>query len=111
MIKCRDKAIFVIMIEAFVVYNDPEQIAHLQKSDEIKITTLDEMRYRERRLAFKVKGSVAARLTPLIVIKFDGRIGKAFYREAYQDPVAEFNKWLDDYNKCERLDLSKMFIK
>lgn len=98
------------MIEISIVYSDPEQIHGFtfEDMDGLEVTAYDENNYKQRRMAFKIKGSVAARKTPLVVIKIDGRITKAFYREEFKDPLKELNKWLDDYKNCERLDLKKL---
>ncbi len=95
------------MVEINIVYSDPKQLNNLIpiKSDNITINTYDEMSYKERKIAFRIKGQVAARLTPLVVIKLNGQISKAFYREEFKDPIIELNKWLDDYENSPRLNL------
>ena len=84
------------MLEILIAYSDKNQLKDLvdYTTDTITIKTYCENIFKERKNAFKVKGSVAAKLTPLVVIKEDNKIIKAFYKEEFEDPIKEFNNWM-----------------
>lgn len=78
-------------MEVYIIYSNPEQIAPytLDKS----WITLDEQSIKTRKKAFALKGGVAARLTPVVIIKDQDKYKKVFYREEFKDPINEFINW------------------
>lgn len=78
-------------MEVYIIYSNPEQIAPYTL-DESWIT-LDEQSIKTRKKAFALKGGVAARLTPVVIIKDQDKYKKVFYKEEFKDPIKEFINW------------------
>lgn len=58
--------------------------------------TFDEEHYKEKKEAFKIKGSLGARLTPFCAIYKNKEIMKAFYSEAGDCNLARIVGYLDN---------------
>lgn len=81
-----------------VVYNDDNTIKRLEDTN-FKVsplfTFIDDRTYEGRKKAFKVKSSLAARLSPFAVIyNEDNEPIKAFYTEASDDIITDLINYL-----------------
>ena len=79
------------MMEVYIIYSDPNQLNGYKLEDSWII--LDEQSIKTRKKAFALKGAVAARMTPVVIIKDDDKYKKVFYKEEFKDPIDEFINW------------------
>lgn len=86
-------------MEITVVFSEPEQIKNLVRNKKHYYKLLDEGSIKTRRKAFQAKHAISARLTPVVIIKDHHKYLKVFYREEFQDPIDEFNNWLNNGSK------------
>ena len=78
-------------MEINIIYSDPEQLKGFTFEDSWNL--IDENSVKTRKKAFGLKGAVAARLTPVVIIKDQDKYKKVFYKEEFKDPINEFIKW------------------
>lgn len=79
------------------VYSDPIDKDRMIKkvfSKDFYLETYDEGSFKEKKLAYKVKGACAAKLTPFIAVYKDEELIKAFYSETGEDVIESLDKWL-----------------
>lgn len=78
-------------MDVYIIYSDPKQI---QNYDLLETWNLiDEGSAKTKKKAKALKGAVAAKLNPVVVIKDNERFMKVFYKEEFKDPIHEFIKW------------------
>lgn len=88
----------------YIVYENPDDIKDVKNisiNDDWEIVTLDYNYYKEKRIATRLKGSVAARLNPVVIIKENDKITKVFYKEEFNKPIEKFIEWFNNYLKDE----------
>lgn len=78
-------------MEINIVYSEPNQLEDYKLEDDWIL--LDENSVKTRKKAYGLKGAVAARMTPVVIIKDDDKYKKVFYREEFKDPINEFINW------------------
>lgn len=79
------------MMEVYIIHSDPNQLNGYKLED--SWITLDEQSIKTRKKAFALKGAVAARMTPVVIVKDDDKYKKVFYKEEFKDPINEFINW------------------
>lgn len=85
-------------MDVYVIYSDPNQIKNVNLKDDWEL--LDEQSIKTRKKALSLKGAVAARMTPVVIIKDDDKYKKVFYREEFKDPINEFINWYYANQNC-----------
>lgn len=78
-------------MEVYIIFSNPGQLIGYDLEESWII--LDEQSAKTRKKAFALKGAVAARMTPVVIIKDDDKYKKVFYREEFKDPINEFINW------------------
>lgn len=78
-------------MDVYIIYSEPEQIQKYNLLDEWNL--IDEGSAKTKKQARALKGAIAARLNPVVIIKDNERYVKVFYREEFKDPINEFIKW------------------
>lgn len=78
-------------MEINIVYSEPSQLEGYKLEDDWIL--LDENSIKTRKKAYGLKGAVAARMTPVVIIKDADKYKKVFYKEEFKDPINEFINW------------------
>lgn len=86
------------MREIYIIYSDPDQIKLYDLDNEWIL--LDEQSIKTKKKAYALKGAVAARMTPVVIIKDDDKYKKVFYREEFKNPINEFINWYYANQNC-----------
>ena len=84
---------------AYIVYENPNDIKCVESlhiNDNWEIVKLDYSYYKDKRIASRLKGSVASRLNPVVIIKENDKITKVFYREEFDKPIDKFVEWINN---------------
>lgn len=78
-------------MDIYIIYSEPEQLNGFNFEEDW--TLLDENSVKTRKQACALKGAVAARMTPVVIIKDNNKYKKVFYREEFKDPINKFINW------------------
>ena len=89
------KCIYIEYMDITIVFQEPEELNELHKSDVINFNLLDEGSRLTRSKARQTRGRYAARKTPFAIVTEDDKISKVFYSER-DDVIMELNKIIDE---------------
>jgi hypothetical protein len=78
-------------MEINIIYSEPKQLENYILEDSWNL--LDENSVKTRKKAYGLKGAIAAKMTPVVIIKDKDKYIKVFYKEEFKDPINEFINW------------------
>jgi len=83
-----------------ICYNDSKFFESVKSiCNNIKVEGYDETNYKEKKKAYKIKGSYSARMTPfMLLLDDDEKYIKAFYSEAKECTLDNLKHYLDSNN-------------